>query len=177
MYIKEINFDRVSELHGEPDISLSIEIQPGHPYMRLVKEGMREDGDFEKAVRLWNELGIKGFTDSISNPALRDKAERLTRPYPANTGAFSEAVINAIEHGSEFGKNGGVVIGLQANSNSFLLYVLDNGQGFPGESIEISKKNPDSNRGNGLVNLKRCPAIVTCDNGRDYFRVALMSMI
>ena len=174
MYIKEVDFGMMERLHGTADRELQIEIDAGNEYVQYLKAKMEEGNvSLEEAVRVWASTGIPQFAQSIPNPVLAKQAGKLVAPYP-RPGAFTEAAMNAIEHGTGFGSTGNVVISLRNNARSFLFQVTDPGAGFEPEKLAEPSKALGSSRGNGLISLNRCPALVNCERTTEGFRVAIL---
>ena len=179
MIIPGITPERTREIFGVPTERARMSIGASDPYvlfLREVRSGKDTRMDLEQALKSWEAVGIGFFTQGIANPTLRDQASRLTKPFPMG-GAFTEAVMNAIEHGSDFCQRGDVVIDLESNEKGFLFSVTDPGSGVQAEQIKKSQVNTDTARGNGLVSLKRAPVIVTCENLQEGFRLSILYIL
>jgi hypothetical protein len=174
MYSKSINYSRSCQLLGDIDHRANIEIDNNHPFVAFIRSAIAESAEFQlqNATDAWDKVGLNKLCKSILNPSVRNIAQKLCKPYPKG-GAFTEAVINAIEHGAQWGEQGPINIGLGYNQRGFQLTACDPGKGFDPDEILTAKPDPQSQRGNGLIQLQRCPAIVTCDTFEGKFRVAI----
>jgi hypothetical protein len=163
MIIPGITPERIEGIFGAPTTSKRIMLNASAAYIDFLQK-IRAEGmarvSLEQAVNSWEDVGIAPFVRGIQNPALRDQASRFTKPYPA-TGAFTEAVMNAIEHGSDFCRRGDVAIDLQTNDQGFLFSVTILEEEFKGNKF----KDPKSvlmERG-ATVLFPQGSAIVTCE--------------
>ena len=179
MFLEGFDFKESEAILGTVERDRQMSIESDHTLVQFLKsrsKGSVSLDEMHGAADVWDEVGILSFAEGIYRPHLRDKAIQFCKPYP-RPGAFTEAVMNAIEHGSDFGDLGSVHVRLRDGEKGFLFEVTDPGNGFEQSKIKNAAVNYETGRGNGLVQLSRCTAIMTCEKIQTGFRVALLYVI
>lgn len=148
---------------GSNTQSIELAITPGSPFMSFLEDAMSGTAlDVDAALSTWEETGILAATQQIPSPRLAAQAQRFTAPYP-RPGIVTELVMNAIEHGSNFGEFGEVKVRILYSPTGVLFVISDPGPGINLSTVEDAKQREDG-RGNGLIQVKKAPALITFEN-------------
>lgn len=140
--------------------SIEVVITPANPFMGFLKDAMSGTAlDVDAAISTWNETGITEAAQKIPAARLSAQAQRYTAPYP-RPGIVTELVMNAIEHGSDFGRLGEVNVRILHSPTGVLFVISDPGPGVSISTVEEAKQR-EGGRGNGLVQVKRATALIT----------------
>ena len=155
----------------------------------VLPEALRNINERRAKVREGNRDAMKDISEEYFNAYNETRISEFIFAYfaekekaPKYEAIVEEAVLNAIEHGSLYGKNGPVKVRMYGGERGILTIVEDKGKGtilnnLSPEEIAIMTGKKQESRGHGKALYSMDSTLVGSERVRDSFQVILLYIV